>query len=327
MFAVLQEYAADYRKKVTERIAEWTVDGRPAELWEPVRWALTAGGKMLRPVLLLISCEAVGGSADDALDAAAAVEMMHTFSLVHDDIMDNDDLRRGRLTVHKKWDVSTAILAGDAILVKAFEAFSRLPADRLPRALAVFSRAVIEVCEGQALDMAFEQRSDVRLEEYFSMIDRKTGRLFAASCTLGALLGGGSQAQIDALTAFGERIGRAFQIQDDLLDLTADETVLGKDIGSDLQEDKKTFLVLYAREHGSREQLESLRRIQQKKELSDADIRAAIDLLTEIGAVDAARRHIESALDEARRSLNLLTVGRPRTALEQLVEYIRKREY
>mgnify|MGYP005840967727 FL=1 len=327
MKSEFENYLNEHKQRVLQRTTELTPEVFPPTLYEPVRYALAAGGKLLRPVLLLISCEAVGGKIEDALDAAVALEMVHTFSLVHDDIMDNDELRRGRQTVHKKWDTALAILAGDAILIKAYDAFRRVDPRHLPRAFAEFNQAILEVCEGQALDMAFEQRRDVTVDDYFYMIDRKTGRLFSAACALGALLGGGSEAQIDAMRTFGSRIGRAFQVQDDLLDLTADQALLGKDIGSDLQEDKKTFLMLYAREHADETQNQRLQALQQKAQLDDADLQQAIALLTEIGAVSAARQEIDAALNEAFEALNLLTAAKPRAALAQLVDFIRNREF
>lgn len=322
-----ENYLNEHKQRVLRRTAELTPEAFPPTLYEPVHYALAAGGKLLRPVLLLISCEAVGGKIENALDAAVALEMVHTFSLVHDDIMDNDDLRRGRQTVHKKWDTAVAILAGDAILIKAYDAFRRVNPRYLPQAFTEFNQAILEVCEGQALDMAFENRRDVTVEEYFYMIDRKTGRLFAVACALGALLGGGSDAQIDAMRTFGSRIGRAFQVQDDLLDLTADQSVLGKDIGSDLQEDKKTFLMIYAREHADEAQKRQLQALQQKAQLNDADLRQATALLMEIGAVSAAQREIDAALNDALEALTRVTAAKPRAALTQLVDFIRNREF
>ncbi|MDZ7316239.1 MAG: polyprenyl synthetase family protein, partial [candidate division KSB1 bacterium] len=234
--------------------------------------------------------------------------------------------RRGRATVHKKWDVNTAILAGDAILVKAYQALGGVSAVLLPQVLQMFSQAILEVCEGQALDMEFEHRSDVTVQDYFSMIERKTGRLFSAACALGALLGGGSREQVRSMSEFGAAVGRAFQIQDDMLDFTADQSVLGKDIGSDLRRDKNSFLLLYARENGNEAQIARLRALQNKPHLTAADIQEAVCVLRETGAVDAALREVNSALDHARISLQCLNEEKPKLALEQLVEFIRMRE-
>jgi geranylgeranyl pyrophosphate synthase len=322
-----EHYTTVFKNRIVERIKQLTPETLPENLYEPVRYSLQTGGKLLRPILMLITCEAVCGSVENALDAACALEMVHNFSLVHDDIMDNDELRRGRETVHKKWNTSIAILAGDAILVKAYDALRQVKPIFLPQVLEKFNRGILKVCEGQTLDLDFEQRTDVIVEEYFYMIDRKTGKLFSLACELGAILGGGSEEQVAAMRAFGSRIGRAFQVQDDVLDFTADEAVLGKDVGSDLQEDKKTFLMLYAREHADASQKEQLQALRQNPHLSGKDIQEAISLLTEIGAMEAARREIETALDEAQRSLAVLPIEKPRTALAELVDYIRNREF
>lgn len=327
MKSEFEQYTISYKKRIIERMLQMTPETFPQNLYEPVRYSLQAGGKLLRPNLMLLSCEAVGGAVENALDAAVALEMVHTFSLVHDDIMDNDELRRGRQTVHVKWNTNIAILAGDATLIKAYHALAQVKPILLPRVLQEFNHGILEVCEGQTLDIDFQQRTDVTMDEYFYMIDRKTGKLFSLACELGALLGGGSEEQVIAMRTFGSRIGRAFQVQDDVLDLTADEAVLGKDVGSDLQEDKKTFLMLYAREHADAPQKQQLQAIRQKLHLSGKDIQQAITLLTEIGALEAAHREIETALDEAQRALTVLPVEKPRTALAELVDYIRNREF
>jgi geranylgeranyl pyrophosphate synthase len=325
--AEFEQYTIVYKNRVVERIKQLTPETFPENLYEPVRYSLQAGGKLLRPVLMLLAGEAVGGTIEDALDAAAALEMVHNFSLVHDDIMDNDELRRGRETVHKKWNANIAILAGDAVLIKAYDALRQVKPLFLPYVLEKFNRGILEVCEGQTLDLDFEQRTDVTVDEYFYMIDRKTGKLFSLACELGALLGGGSDEQIAAMRAFGSRIGRAFQVQDDILDFTADEAVLGKDVGSDLQEDKKTFLMLYAREYADESQKRQLQALRQRPHLSGKEIQQAIALLTDIGALEAARREIETALDGAQQSLTVLPIEKPRTVLAELVDYIRNREF
>ena len=316
-----------YKERVLKRAESYTQVLEPASLYEPMRYALQDGGKLLRPILAQVTYEAVGGTTKDILDAAVALELVHVFSLVHDDIMDDDDMRRSRETVHKKWDASTAILVGDAILIKAYEAIGQVNSKHLPRVLAQFSQSILEVCEGQALDMEFENRTDVKLDDYFGMIDRKTARLFELACEIGAILGGGSEVKINAMRTYGKKLGRAFQIQDDLLDVLADQDTLGKDVGSDIQEDKKTFLMLYTRERGNRAQVEQLDAIVQKEKLGRADIDSVISLMTDIGAIDAARQHVKEALQEARAALNELAESDAQRLLTNLLDMLEHRTF
>jgi geranylgeranyl pyrophosphate synthase len=316
-----------YKDRVLDRVDTYLTTLEPASLYEPMRYALQDGGKLLRPILAQITCEAVGGKTRDVIDAAVALEFVHVFSLVHDDIMDDDDMRRSRETVHKKWDANTAILAGDAILIKAYEAIGHVSSKHLPRVLAQFSQSILEVCEGQALDMEFENRSDVKLDDYFGMIDRKTARLFELACEIGAILGNGSEARISAMRTFGKKLGRAFQIQDDLLDVLADEATLGKDVGSDIREDKKTFLMLYSKERGNPDQVEQLDAVGRKEKLSRSDIEQVISVMTDIGAVDAARQHVKEALHEARSALNVLAKNDAHDLLANLLDMLEHRTF
>lgn len=316
-----------YKARVLERVASLLTTPHPASLYEPMRYALQSGGKLLRPILVQVVCEAVGGASQDAVDTAAAIEMVHVFSLVHDDIMDNDDMRRGRETIHKKWDANAAILSGDAILIKAYEALNHTNPAVLPRVLKEFNQGILEVCEGQALDMEFEDRDNVTLDEYYYMIDRKTAKLFSLTCELGAILGGGSEEQILAMRTYGKKLGRAFQIQDDLLDLLADEKTLGKDVGSDLQEDKKTFLILYTRENGNPAQLQQLKSLVRKRDLSKEDIQKVIAVLNEIGTISAARQEIKKALEEARQTLDVLPESTTQKLLSNLLDVLENRTY
>lgn len=210
------------------------------------RFVLSASGKRVRSVLLLLSCEAVGGRAARVLDAGVAVEALHNFTLVHDDIMDNAPSRRGRPTVHIKWDINTALLVGDVILGLGYANLARTKTRHTRRIMQLFTEGMLEVCEGQALDLEFEWRRDITLRDYFRMIEKKTARLISMSTELGAILGGGKRKQIDQLREFGFLLGRAFQLQDDLLDVVAEGTTFGKAIGGDICEGKKTYLLLSA---------------------------------------------------------------------------------
>lgn len=218
---------------------------RVPQLYEPIKYALQAGGKRLRPSLTLMGCEAVGGDIQTALSAACGMEVFHNFTLLHDDVMDKSDMRRSRPTVHKKWNENVAILSGDAMLTLATQLVSAVNKEVLSEVLSVFNKAAMDVYEGQAMDMDFEQRSKVSLEEYIEMIRLKTGVLLGASVKVGALIGGASMATADALYTYGEKLGLAFQIDDDYLDVYGDASTFGKPIGGDINNNKKTYPLLY----------------------------------------------------------------------------------
>jgi len=218
----------------------------PARLYEPSKYILEGKGKRFRPQLVLAAADAFQGNRAVALQAAAAVEVFHIFTLVHDDIMDRSPSRRGRETIHVKWDEPTAILTGDYLLGRTMELLLAYPDERLRMALDVFTTTVRLLCEGQVRDMAFEERSEVTLDEYLVMIDQKTSALLECSLMLGGLSGNASSEDVDVLKSVGHHIGRAFQIQDDLLDVTSESAQWGKPIGGDLMSAKKTFMLLHA---------------------------------------------------------------------------------
>ncbi len=222
---------------------------RPSTLYDPPRYLFKGGGKRLRAVMTLLSYGMIRTDIRRALPAAAAVEILHNFSLVHDDIMDHDDLRRGRPTVHKKWNENIAILSGDLMAAKAYQSLSELPAETLRKALPVFNDGFVSLCEGQALDKEFESRETVTVREYLNMIGLKTAALFVTAMKLGAVTATARPGYIRIAEEFGRHFGLAFQIQDDLLDITGDEQTLGKDIGSDLIEKKKTYITILTDRH------------------------------------------------------------------------------
>ncbi len=216
----------------------------PQTLKAPILYFLETPGKKIRPLLTLLTSELVGGNQEDALPGAVAIELFHDFTLIHDDIMDRDELRRGRPTIHVKWDDSTAILVGDLLVGLSFRELLKSPLPRRAAVMEIFSETLIKVCEGQALDKEFESRSRVGLDEYLEMIGKKTAWLIKTSCEIGAILGGANSQEIHALGDFGYQIGIGFQIQDDLLDIIAEEEKLGKRVGSDFRMDKKTYVTL-----------------------------------------------------------------------------------
>lgn len=234
----------------------WNIE--PHNLYDPIAYTLEAVGKRIRPTLVLMACRLFGGDVEKALMPATAIEVFHNFTLLHDDVMDNADTRRKRMTVHKKWDVNTAILSGDAMMIKAYQFLENVPADKLPAALSLFSRTAIEVCEGQQYDVDFERRDDVTIEEYYRMIRLKTAVLLAGSLKLGAILADAPADDADALYDFGIAIGIAFQLRDDYLDVYGDERTFGKKIGGDILCGKRTFLLINALKNGSVSQRQTI---------------------------------------------------------------------
>jgi geranylgeranyl diphosphate synthase type II len=287
---------------------------------------MEGNGKRLRPVLLLLTCDALKGPFEEALPAAVAVELMHNFTLVHDDIMDHDATRRGRPTVHCKWDNETALLAGDGLLALAYRSLLRTRSPNLPRLAQVFTDGIIELCEGQALDRDFEQRDDVTMPHYLDMIMRKTARLLAVCTEMGALVAAATETQVKLFRQFGEHLGLAFQIQDDLLDITVSQDILGKDFGSDVRRRKRTFLYVHVIAHGAARHRDSLKKIFQKSPIAKADILEVQQIFYAAGAIAAAETAVSDHLQKARHCLAQLEPAVDTAALRELVEMILKRK-
>lgn len=242
---------SDYRAMLEEKIKELNLPvDKLTGLYSPVYYSLENGGKRLRPILLLMACEAFGGDTATALDAALGIEMYHNFTLVHDDVMDNSDLRRGKPTVFRKWNTDTAILSGDLMLTLATQYMTKVPDGCLRRVMEEFNEMAIGVYEGQQLDMDFEKRENVDISMYIEMIRLKTSVLLGAACSIGARIAGATDADCAALYRFGESLGVAFQIQDDYLDVYGDSSTFGKHVGGDILNNKKTFLTLKVLEAG-----------------------------------------------------------------------------
>ena len=300
----------------------------PKALAEATRWYPEAGGKRLRPIIAMLACEAAGGQPEDAIPVALAVELVHSFSLVHDDIMDRDDLRRGRPTVHRKWDEATAILAGDVLFALAFEVLARLPAPAHAEAVRILSSTVRDLCEGQALDIAFESQEHVTPAEYLHMIGGKTARLFDASGRAGALCAPGAPAPaVAALGRYGDALGLAFQITDDLLDLEADSKQIGKPWGSDIRAGKRTLMVLDALESADDAQRKRLLHALGEVDASDDDVRAAIAALEACGAMQRAREQRDAHVARAAHALEDLAPSDARNQLAALNQWARTRTF
>ena len=234
------------KEEIDRELSKIDLSGISSELVQPMRFSLNAKAKRLRPILVLLVGENLGASRKNLMPAALAIEIMHTFTLVHDDIMDNDTIRRGQQTVHVKWNVNTAILTGDALMALAFRTLMQTKSERLDQIGTHFSQAMLEICDGQAFDLAYEKYDEIDLTDYLNMIARKTGRLLGLACQLAAIIADSSPKVVNNLYLFGLELGQAFQIQDDLLELTADQAEMGKSLGSDLTAGKKTFPIIMA---------------------------------------------------------------------------------
>ena len=304
----------ELKRSVDRRLTGLVEKSGPKDLSEGLRYVLTGGGKRVRSTLLLLSCEAVGGKAPDALNAAAAVEMLHNFTLVHDDIMDNARSRRGKPTVHTKWDVNNALLVGDVLLGMAYAALLRTQTPEIHSIANVLTHGFLEVCEGQALDLEFGRRKRVLVPDYFVMIEKKTARLISMTCEIGALIGRATQCQQRALRQFGHHLGRAFQVQDDLLDVVAKPGRFGKTVGGDILEGKKTFLLVKAAECVKGKDRHMIQNIMQTNRppvrWTAARRREWVSEITDIytrsGVIESARQQIARDTRKATAALEVL---------------------
>jgi geranylgeranyl diphosphate synthase, type II len=246
------------QKKLIKAFSENLTYGKPAELYDPIRYTMELGGKRMRPLLVLLGCDMFGGDIDKATDAAIGIELFHNFTLLHDDIMDQAPLRRGKETVYKRWNANRAILSGDTMFALACKHLSLSPPECLAGVLYIFNRTAIEVCEGQQMDMNFETLDSVSLNDYLEMIRLKTAVLLAASLKVGAMIGGASEDSAQRLYEAGISLGTAFQLTDDLLDAYGDESTFGKVTGGDIVANKKTYLYLVALERADNTQRSDL---------------------------------------------------------------------
>ena len=273
-----------YKELIETHIALWCAEQPGSGLYAPMAYLMGLPAKRVRPSLVLMGCELFGGEADHAIDEAVGIELFHNFTLMHDDIMDQAPLRRGQPTVHAKWGLNTAILSGDAMLVKAYQALGRYP-----EVHAAFSRCALEVCEGQQLDMEFERRDDVNVAEYMEMIRLKTAVLLAGSLRIGAIIAGAQAEDQDRIAAFGEHLGLAFQLRDDVLDAFGDPARTGKQRGGDLRAGKKTFLLIRGLERAA-ENRTGILRDELLKRPEDRDVPRMLVLLESLGVRDEAER-------------------------------------
>jgi geranylgeranyl diphosphate synthase type II len=297
----------------------------PQSIKDPIVYFLETPGKKIRPLLTLLCAEAVGGKTSDAFSAAVGIELFHDFTLIHDDIMDRDDMRRGRFTVHKKWGEDSAILVGDMMIGMAFEKMLACEAQYIQSVLPLFNEALIKVCEGQALDKEFEIRENVSLDDYLDMISKKTAWLFKLSCEIGAILGGGSAEEVETMRQFGNLLGIGFQIQDDLLDYIGEEKTLGKKVGSDLKMHKKTYVtLLYSQKVGQQSDNANNFPFTISQFSSLPDLKTA---LFDLGIVDETRKLVDDYIRGAIRLLERIQPLTESNDLYQMVLALQERDY
>jgi geranylgeranyl diphosphate synthase type I len=331
----------DRRELVNAAIDDELPMAEPEVLYEASRSLLVAGGKRLRPAMLLLVAEALAdvhplsenyrefptldGGKINVMSAAVSIEVIHSFTLIHDDIMDDDAMRRGVESVHRAYDLETAILAGDTLYSKAFEIMLRTEAtpERTLRAVDLLASTCTHICEGQAMDVAFETRTGVLPDEYIEMIELKTAVLYGAAAAVPAVLLGADDEVVDSLYQYGLCVGRAFQIQDDVLDLTVPSEQLGKQRGSDLVEGKQTLITLHAREQGV--DVDGLLEVEDPAAVTEADIDRAVSRLEDAGSIEYARQTAMDLVETGKNHLDVVPDNEAAELLEELADYLVER--
>ena len=302
-------------KKVNEALDNLVYDRQPASLYDPIRYVLSIGGKRVRPVLTLLTYNLYKDDPLSIMSQAIGLETYHNFTLLHDDLMDNADMRRGHETVHKKWDANRAILSGDTMLLQAFERVEECDPTKLPDVFKVFIQTTLEIGEGQQLDVEFETRNDVTEDEYIEMIRLKTSVLLACACKVGAIMAGASADDTENLYKFGEKLGLAFQLQDDLLDVYGDPAVFGKNIGGDITSNKKTYMLINAFNRATPAQREELTKWVNAKEFDrNEKVAAVTNLYNEIGIRKLCEQKMEQYYQESLVYLAKVNVSEERKA-------------
>jgi len=309
-------------------LEECLKNGQPKSLYDAARYLPLAGGKRLRPCISMLSCDAVGGDVKRVMSFAVALELIHNFTLVHDDIMDKSRLRRNLPTVHIKFGEPAAIISGDLLFAKAFEVMHDISDDP-----SIFKRVdfglincVREICEGQQLDMEFEKKQDVSEKEYLEMIRRKTAVLFKFAAEGGAILGGGTREKINALSEYGESLGLAFQIRDDYLDMSSDEGTLGKDIGNDIRNGKKTLIAVRSISNAAENDKKFLEKIFGNSDASEQEVKKVYDLFKEMKSIEYAKNAALEYSIRAKKALDVLDDSDAKQVLIGLAEYSITRE-
>jgi len=317
-----------YQEAFLKYLNDFKVERQPASLYQPIQYILDLGGKRLRPVLTLMTAEIFNCDYKKSLDAALSIEVFHNFSLIHDDIMDDAPLRRGKETVHEKWDINTGILSGDAMLIMAYQLFENYDAKTFQALAKLFSKTALEVCEGQQYDMDFETRDDVTIEEYLKMIEYKTAVLVGAAMKMGAIVAEASEKDQQNIYQFGKNLGIAFQLQDDYLDAFGDPKTFGKQVGGDIIENKKTYLYLKALEFSNDEdalQLQHLFGISPSE--NNDKIESVKQLFITSGSADATQQEIKNYTNKAFSVLEDIAISEEKKqVLKQFGEQLMSRK-
>ena len=314
-----------YTQKIEDYLKSYSLPQEPSNLYQPLAYFLGLGGKRLRPVLTLLATELGGKNIDEAIHAALSIELFHNYSLIHDDIMDNSPIRRGLPTVHEKWNSNIAILSGDVLLVKAYELISKQKNEHIPELFQLFNKTAIEVCEGQQMDMDFENRDDVTVEEYIAMIRLKTSVLLGCALEFGFLISNQSAENRRNIYDFGVNLGIAFQIQDDILDLFGDPEKVGKQVGGDVKSNKKTLLYLVAKHICKNLNNNKLNSLKETKDL-DKKVQETSTFYKEIGVLEETQKYLNYYYDSAMKSLELVEVNSSKDNLHQMVNYLFNRQ-
>ena len=323
-------YTADeILNKVNNFIANLSYERKPESLYAPVKYVLSMGGKRIRPTLMLLAYNMFKDDPERILMQAVGLETYHNYTLLHDDLMDHADLRRGHETVHKRWNDNQAVLSGDTMLVLAYERMAQGLTDKLGEVLSLFTQTALEIGEGQQYDIDFETRNDVSEEEYIEMIRLKTSVLLACALKIGAILGGASQTDADNLYKFGEQIGLAFQLQDDYLDVYGDPKVFGKAVGGDIASNKKTYMLINAFNCADDRQRKELQRLIGTEAFDrDEKVAAVTALYNEIGIDKMAKDKMDFFFEQSKRYLDAVSISEERKLeLRAYAERMMKRKY
>ncbi|MGA2668714.1 MAG: polyprenyl synthetase family protein [Ignavibacteria bacterium] len=334
-----KDLISDYRSRIDKRLSDYLteetlranylkVNGKyPSSLYEPLNYIMSGGGKRIRPLLMILACEAFGGEFEDAVDASVAIEILHNFTLVHDDIMDNAATRRGKETIHKRWDVNTAILVGDELIGLSYRSLLKTRSRRIDDVVRAFTDGVIEVCEGQAFDKEFESDNSISLDDYFLMIKKKTAELIRISSVIGSIIADAGNDEIELISCYAQKLGFAFQIQDDLLDVVADENEFGKKIGGDILEKKKTYLYLKALELNNKNDRDHLVALYTEGNENHNKTGEVINIYKRSGVVESAKDEIRKYTLKANESLSQLKNEQARYRLKSFSDMLLNRGY
>lgn len=317
---------APFVEKIEGELSRFSLPDKPELLYDPLRYFLKIGGKRIRPVLTLLGEQLFTPDSLNSLPQALSIELFHNFTLIHDDIMDNAPLRRGMTTVHEKWNNNIAILSGDALLIKAYQKLAENADGKLPVLLEIFNRTALEVCEGQQMDMDFEDRIDVSISEYVEMIRLKTSVLLGCALELGAVVADAREKDREYLRVFGQNIGIAFQVKDDILDLYADPEKFGKQVGGDVIANKKTILFLSALSKASSPQREILKQLQVESDI-ELKLSRTRELFDHLNVRGVCNEYMEKHYQTALNALDNINVPEEnKAALKGLAQYLIERD-